>query len=77
MCLMDGTYSALIFSVSASVGATQDPSTNDEQSSWCPAHIYGRPQLSSPLAGGYGVVETCDDAVSWPADRNNTQEPCD
>lgn len=66
----------LFFSASAPVGAAQYPSSNDEQSSRRPAHIYGSTELSPPLTGGQWVVETCDDAVSWPADRNYTQEPC-
>lgn len=68
-------FLSLFSSSSTSVSAAQNPSSNDEQSSRRPAHIYGSPKFTSPRIGGQGVVKTCDDAVSWQADRNNTQEP--
>lgn len=76
--MMDGSiYSFPPFcsSSSASVGATQDPSSNDQQRSRRPAHIYGSPELSPPPHDQW-VEETCDDAVSRQADRDDTQEPC-
>lgn len=60
---------------SAPVGATQYPSSNDKQSPRCPAHIDGGAQLPSPLIGGQRVVETSDNAVSRPADRNEAEQP--
>lgn len=65
----------VLSSSSASVGATENPSSNDKQSSWHPADIYWSSQLSPHGIDGCRAVKPCDDDGRRPADWNDAQNP--
>lgn len=75
---MDATVRSSRFpAASASVGTTQYPSSNDQQSPRHPADVNGRSQFSLHRVCGQRAVKPCDDGVSHPADWYETKDPCD